>query len=90
MCGGHFYTIIYLVFNDFINTNINVWYLFIKYQVGSGEVTIKNCPMDYMVGFYFGKPLQGSKFCKFGATIMNMPEDTTNCEIEYIYLKMRN
>ena len=46
--------------------------------------------MDYMVGFYFGKPLQGSKFCKFGATIMNMPEDTTNCEIEYIYLKMRN
>ena len=46
--------------------------------------------MDYMVGFYFGKPLQGSKFCKFGATIMNMPEDTTNYEIEYIYLKMRN
>ena len=43
-----------------------------------------------MVGFYFGKPLQGSKFCKFRSTIMNMPEDTTNYEIEYIYLKMRN
>ena len=47
--------------------------------------------MDYMVGFYLSKPLQGSKFWKFRATIMKIPEDTTNYEIEYLYInKMRN
>ena len=30
-----------------------------------GEVNIKYCPMDDVIGDYFTKPLQGAKFRKF-------------------------
>ena len=45
--------------------HINIRYFFLKDRISKGEVTVKCCPTDEMIGDYFTKPLQGGKFKKF-------------------------
>jgi len=56
--------------------HINIRYFFVADRVKSGEVYIKYCPTDEMIGDFFTKPLQGYKFRKFRDAILNtQPED---------------
>eukprot|EP00980_Cylindrotheca_fusiformis_P013423 scaffold3434_cov70-Cylindrotheca_fusiformis.AAC.1 len=49
---------------------LNVRYFFIADQVEKGNVVVKHCPTDEMVGDYMTKPLQGSKFREFRRKIL--------------------
>ena len=44
---------------------LNVQYFFISDQVNQGNLNVKYCPTDEMIGDFMTKPLQGSKFIKF-------------------------
>ena len=52
--------------------HINVRYYFVKDCIDRGEFTIEHLGTDDMWSDYFTKPLQGKKFIKFRATIMNL------------------
>lgn len=39
-------------------------------NVDKGKINIEYCPTDEMVGDFFTKPLQGSKFVKFRSIIL--------------------
>ena len=41
---------------------INIRYFFITDQVEKGNIQIKHCPTNLMIGDFFTKPLQGKKF----------------------------
>ena len=49
---------------------LNVRYFFISDQVNQGNLNVKYCPTDEMIGDFMTKPLQGSKFMKFRKIIM--------------------
>ena len=49
---------------------LNVQYFFISDQVNQGNLNVKYCPTDEMIGDFMTKPLQGSKFMKFWKIIM--------------------
>ena len=51
--------------------HINVRYFFIKDCIERGLFTVEYCPTDDMVGDYPSKPLQGKKFRKHRAGMMN-------------------
>ena len=53
-------------------THINVRYYFIKYRVETGDVAIKHCPMEKMLGDHFTNCLQGPLSRKFRSEIMNI------------------
>ena len=55
--------------------HINVRCYFIKYRVETGDVVIKHCPTEEMLGDHFKNPLQGALFKKFSSEIMNIPYD---------------
>ena len=55
--------------------HINIRYLFLADRVKYGEVKIKLCPADDIIGNYFTKPLQGSKIRKFRGQILNIQSD---------------
>ncbi len=49
---------------------LNVRYFFMTDQVKKGHIQVVYCSTDDMVGDYFTKPLQGSRFRKFRAIIL--------------------
>ena len=49
---------------------LNVRYFFISDQVNQGNLNVKYCRTDEMIGDSMTKPLQGSKFMKFRKIIM--------------------
>ena len=49
---------------------LNVRIFFISDQVNQGNLNVKYCPTDEMIGDFMTKPLQGSKFMKFRKIIM--------------------
>ena len=51
---------------------INICYFFLTDQVNQGNVVIKYCPTDLMIGDYMTKPLQGTKFTQFRKSIMGL------------------
>ena len=53
--------------------HIHIRYFFITDQVEKGKVQIEYCHTDELVGDYMTKPVQGYKFNKFRASIMNLP-----------------
>ena len=55
--------------------HINIRYFFITDRINNGELTIKYCPTDEMIGDYFSKPLQGKLFKKFWRLIMNLTKE---------------
>ena len=50
--------------------HINVRYYFIKDCIRRNEIHVAYCPSESMIGDYFTKPLQGSKFVQFRDIIM--------------------
>ena len=54
---------------------INVRYYFIKDPVETGDVVVKHCLTEEVLGDHFTKPLQGALFRKFRVEIMNIPYD---------------
>ena len=51
--------------------HIDIWYYFVTNHIARGKMSLAYCPTDAMVADYFMKPLQGTKFRKFCAMIMN-------------------
>ena len=51
--------------------HINIRYFYIKDRIEKGDLEIKHCPTDDMLGDFMTKPLQGKKFRKFFRMIMN-------------------
>ena len=49
---------------------LNVQYFFLTDQVHQGNLIIKYCSTENMIGDYMTKPLQGAKFIKFRKAIM--------------------
>ena len=45
--------------------HLNIRYFFVTDQVSKGNLTIKFCPTDEMLGDYFTKPTTGTKFHTF-------------------------
>ena len=56
--------------------HFNIKYFFITDLIKRGEVDIKYCPTDLMVGDYMTKPLLGDKFVKFRQEIMNLADSS--------------
>jgi len=52
--------------------HINIRYFFITDRVKTGDVTLKWCPTEDMIGDYATKPLQGALFKKFRDQIMGV------------------
>ena len=52
--------------------HINIRYFYIKDRIAHGDLEIKHCPTDDMLGDFMTKPTQGKKFRKFFRKIMNV------------------
>ena len=52
--------------------NIVLRYFFVTDMVAQGEIEIKYCPSEDMLGDYMSKPLQGNLFFKFRKQILGM------------------
>jgi hypothetical protein len=55
--------------------HINIRYFFVTDRVKRGDLRIEYCPTDDMLGDFFTKPLQGSKFREFRRRILNLKEN---------------
>ena len=54
---------------------MNIKYFFMKDQIDQKKMSVEYTPTDDMQSDYMSKPLVGSKFGKFKAEIMNMPNN---------------
>ena len=54
---------------------ISIRYYFITDRIGRHEIEVRYCPTDEMIGDFYTKPLNGSKFRKFRNIIMNCKHD---------------
>jgi hypothetical protein len=61
--------------------HIRVRYFCIKNKFDSGDLAIKHCPTEDMIGDYFTKSLQGALFHKFRAEVQGIPTDLSNVEL---------
>ena len=53
---------------------LNIRYFFVTDQVEKGNIIIRYCPTDHMLGDFMSKPLQGKKFAYFKDRILgNVP-----------------
>lgn len=52
--------------------HINIRYFFICDRVASGELSVKFCPTEDMMGDFFTKPLQGAPFRRFRDQVLNI------------------
>ena len=50
--------------------HVNIRFFFVHDRVKTGKVDVVYCPTDKMVADFFTKPLQGSIFKKFRASVM--------------------
>ena len=60
--------------------HINIRYFFITDRIKKGELTVKWCPTEEMIGDFMTKPVQGKLFKKFRDLIMgivSLPKNTT-------------
>ena len=53
--------------------HLNIRHFFVTDQVSKGNLAIKFCPTDEMLGDYFTKPTTGTKFHTFRSLVMNLP-----------------
>ena len=51
---------------------LNIQYFLITDHIKKGDLTVKWCPTDKMLGDYYTKPVQGTKFKEFRKQIMGM------------------
>ena len=52
---------------------MDLCYYFITDQIETKKARVAYCPTDDMIGDFFTKPLQGTKFRKFRDAILNVP-----------------
>lgn len=57
--------------------HVNAKYLYVRHYHKSGELALKYCPTDEMWADVLNKRLQGSKFSKMRAFLMNCATDYT-------------
>ena len=57
---------------------MNVRYFAVKDCVDQGELQIYHQPTEDMIGDFFTKPLQGSKFLRFRALILGLKKTPTS------------
>ena len=50
--------------------HVDIRFFFVHDRVKSGKINVVYCPTDKMVADFFTKPLQGSLFKKFRASVM--------------------
>lgn len=55
--------------------HVNIRCFFAADRVKSGEIGVKCCPTDDVIGDCFTKPLSGAKFKKFRKAFLNLPDD---------------
>jgi hypothetical protein len=55
--------------------HMNIRYFFVADVQERKQITMEYCPTDEMIGDFFTKPLQGTKFRRFRNIIMNITED---------------
>lgn len=60
--------------------HVNIRYYFVADRVAKGELTVEYCPTEHMIGDFFTKSLQGSKFKTFRAMIMGWSAHNANDE----------
>jgi hypothetical protein len=58
--------------------HIEIRFFFVTDNVEKKHLRIEYCPTDDMVGDFFTKPLQGSKFTRFRASILGTTEADMN------------
>ena len=49
---------------------LNIRFFMVTNHISKGDLSVKHCPTEDMIGDYFTKPLQGVKFEEFRAKIM--------------------
>ena len=55
--------------------HLEIRYFFVTDNIGKKHLRIEYCPTDDMVADFFTKPLQGTKFRRFRAMILNLTDD---------------
>ena len=58
--------------------HLNIRYFMVTDQVEKGNVSVRHCPTDEMIGDFMTKGLQGIKFAKFRKAIMGHQEWKAN------------
>ena len=53
--------------------HLNIQFFFVNDQKEKKRLSIMYCPTDLMLGDYMTKPTHGTKFKKFRAELMNLP-----------------
>ena len=51
---------------------LNIQYFMVTNHISKGDLSVKYCPTNSMLGDYFTKPLQGRKFKEFQRRIMGI------------------
>jgi hypothetical protein len=69
---------------------INIRYFFIADQVDKGNIEIKYCPTNMMIGDFFTKPLQGKKFVFFRDLILGKKSVSTMEIVDRSVLEGKN
>jgi hypothetical protein len=55
--------------------HIDIRYYFVTDRIKRGNLCVKYCNTDDMIGDFFTKPVQGSKFRKFQTIVLNLPSE---------------
>ena len=55
--------------------HLEIRYFFVTDNIGKKHLRIEYCPTDDMIADFFTKPLQGTKFRRFRALILNLSND---------------
>jgi hypothetical protein len=53
--------------------HIDIRYYFVTDRIKRGDLRVEYCNTDDMIGDFFTKPVQGSKFRKFQTIVLNLP-----------------
>ena len=55
--------------------HLSIRYYFVTDRINNGELEVKYCPTEDMIGDFFTKPLQGNKLKKMRSVILNLDND---------------
>ncbi len=55
--------------------HIDIRHYFVTDRIRRGDLRVEYCNTDDMIGDFFTKPVQGSKFCKFQTIVLNLPSE---------------
>lgn len=70
--------------------HVNIRYFWVKDKIEKGEVDLKYCPTEKMLGDYYTKALQGAAFKRFWDVIMGHKQINSLHDIDNIKIKDSN